>query len=196
MEKYFKLNFPVETEEAQRFWASKHRLNRIKAIIAFSTDLDNANDNLRRAGYSYMYRKKYLKAYSCYVNSPSMKVVIYSDLHDLWYDPKPCTQAVAFIPDSGFESNVSAWNQRKQTITIKMGETITGNADRLESDGSANGGMGYGSLGSGGNSKIAIWTNKGGRSFSIQGVAIGETEFTLTSGDKSSKTVITVKVVA
>ena len=85
----FKLNYPIETEEAQKFWASRHALNHIKAIIAFSTDLDNANDNLRRFGYAYHYRKRYLKLYAKYVKDPSMKKIPYSNLDDLWYNPKP-----------------------------------------------------------------------------------------------------------
>lgn len=84
----FKLNFPIETEDALKFWGSKHRLNRIKAIIAFSLDVDNANDNLRRAGYHYSYRRKYLDHYQQYVNQPKMDTVPFSGLDDDWYNPK------------------------------------------------------------------------------------------------------------
>ncbi|MCS5737470.1 hypothetical protein, partial [Herbiconiux daphne] len=73
MANHFKLNFPIESPEAYKFWGSKHKLNRIKAIIAFSLDVDNANDNLRRAGYYNLYRKRMLKHYSKYVNDPQMK---------------------------------------------------------------------------------------------------------------------------
>ncbi len=83
----YKLNYPIETEEAREFWASKHRLNRIKAIIAFSTSYDNANDNLRRAGYYNMYRKKYLNMYKKYINQPDMKKVLFSQVSELWFDP-------------------------------------------------------------------------------------------------------------
>lgn len=85
----YKLNFPIETEDAKKFWASRHRLNRIKAIMAFSLDLDNANDNLRRAGYYRQYRKKYLALYASVVNKPTMAGIPFSDLDDHWWNPKP-----------------------------------------------------------------------------------------------------------
>lgn len=66
------LNFPIETEEAQKFWASKHIENNIKSIIAFSLNLDNANDNLKRYGYRRAYRQRKLEEYGKYVNNPSM----------------------------------------------------------------------------------------------------------------------------
>lgn len=66
------LNFPIKTKEAQRFWASSKKENKLKAIIAFSLDLDNANHNLRRYGYKNIYRKLKLKEYGQYVNNPSM----------------------------------------------------------------------------------------------------------------------------
>ncbi|HHB8426213.1 hypothetical protein [Klebsiella pneumoniae] len=191
----FKLNFPVETEEAQRFWASKHRLNRIKAIIAFSTDMKNANDNLRRAGYSYMYRQKYLKAYKCYVNSPSMKIVMFSDLQDEWFDPIPCTSAVALIPEAGYEKYISNWNQRKQIITLQLADVVNCHADRLENDGSANGGMGHGSIITGEDKSIVNITSNNDRNFTITAIKLGETKAVLTSGDKTSKTEITIKVI-
>lgn len=66
------LNFPITTEEAQKFWASKNIENNVKAIIAFSLNLNNANDNLKRYGYKYLYRQKKIKEYGQYVNNPSM----------------------------------------------------------------------------------------------------------------------------
>lgn len=66
------LNFLIETKEAQKFWASINKENKLKAIIAFSLNLDNANHNLRRFGYKNIYRKIKLKEYGEYVNNPSM----------------------------------------------------------------------------------------------------------------------------
>lgn len=88
MSDHFKLNYPIETDKAFQFWASKHKLNRIKAIIAFSLDLENANDNLRRHGYYNLYRKRYLKKYQAYVNNPKMDNIPFSTLDDEWWNPK------------------------------------------------------------------------------------------------------------
>ena len=71
-------NFPIETEEAQRFWGSHHLLNQAKAVIAFSTDESNANDNMRRRGISYFRRQWYLRNYKQYVNNPSMVDIPFS----------------------------------------------------------------------------------------------------------------------
>lgn len=81
----------METPEAVAFWSSRHKLNRIKAIMAFSLDLDNANDNLRRAGYYRQYRKRYLQIYSTIIADPAMKNVPFSQLDEFWWDPKPLT---------------------------------------------------------------------------------------------------------
>jgi hypothetical protein len=83
----YKLNYPMQ-QSAVKYWESRHRLNRIKAIIAYSTDLDNANDNLRRRDYPYSFRQRYLKKYAAYVANPSMKGIPYSDLEDNWYNPQ------------------------------------------------------------------------------------------------------------
>lgn len=88
MSENFKLNYPIETPEAWKFWSSKHKLNRIKAIIAFSLSYENANDNLRRHGYSNLYRKKYLNHYRQYINNHQMKTIPFSDTADEWWNPK------------------------------------------------------------------------------------------------------------
>lgn len=69
------LNFPIETEAAQKFWASTHILNQVKAIVAFSLNERNAFDNLQRYGYKLQFRKRVMKAYGKYVNNPSMSGV-------------------------------------------------------------------------------------------------------------------------
>ena len=68
----FKLNYPVKTANAKKFWGSRHICNRMQCIIAFSLNLSNANDNLRRAGYSYAWRKRALLAFGAGVNKPTM----------------------------------------------------------------------------------------------------------------------------
>ncbi|WWV91986.1 hypothetical protein [Escherichia phage PJNS034] len=80
------LNFPIETPEAQKFWASPHILNQVKAIIAFSLDESNAADNLQRYGYKLKWRKRALKAYKQYVNNPSMSGVPFSEMGVNWWD--------------------------------------------------------------------------------------------------------------
>lgn len=87
----FRLNYPVETPEALDFWNSNIKTNKIKAIIAFSLDLENANDNLRRRGYYRQYRKRALAAFGQYVNQPAMTGIPMSDMKDKWWEEIPYT---------------------------------------------------------------------------------------------------------
>lgn len=89
MAKMFKLNYPVETAAAKKFWASRHKCNRMKAIIAFSLDLENANDNLRRHGYAKQWRNRALKNYASYVNTPSMAGIPFTELATPWWVDMP-----------------------------------------------------------------------------------------------------------
>lgn len=83
------LNYPIETPEAKQFWESRHKLNRIKAVCAFSLNRDNANDNLRRRGWAYAYRQRCLDLYQSIINKPDMKGIPLSDANDLWWNPNP-----------------------------------------------------------------------------------------------------------
>lgn len=83
------LNYPIETEEAQTFWASKHKCNKMKSIIAFSLSYENANDNLRRYGYKLGWRKRALLAFGKYVNKPDMRDIPFSPLSTPWWDCMP-----------------------------------------------------------------------------------------------------------
>lgn len=85
----YKLNYPIETAEAKAFWTSNQKLNRIKAIIAFSLTLDNANDNLRRYGYAKQFRNRALRNFGQYVNNPSMAGIPLSKLEDKWWIEMP-----------------------------------------------------------------------------------------------------------
>lgn len=85
----YKLNYPVETEAAYKFWSSNHKSNKVKAIIAFSLNLDNANDNLRRYGYALQFRERALKNFCMYVNNPSMSGVPYTEMTTPWYIDMP-----------------------------------------------------------------------------------------------------------
>lgn len=80
-------NFPITTNKAREFWESKHKLNRAKAIIAFSLDEDNANDNLRRHGEINHFRKRLLRNYKQYVNNPKMDNIPFSPVNNKpWYE--------------------------------------------------------------------------------------------------------------
>ncbi|HDU5574526.1 TPA: hypothetical protein RFV54_001059 [Klebsiella aerogenes] len=81
----YRLNFPIETEQAQLFWASYHKLNRVKAIIAFSLDEDNANDNLRRFGFTRGFREICLKKYKQHIGDHKMLNIPYSVIASEWY---------------------------------------------------------------------------------------------------------------
>lgn len=85
----FKLNYPIETVEARAFWSSNQKLNRIKAIIAFSLTLENANDNLRRYGYAKQFRNRALHNFGQYVNNPSMAGIPFNKLEDKWWIEMP-----------------------------------------------------------------------------------------------------------
>ncbi|EBW2292206.1 hypothetical protein DFV88_24800 [Salmonella enterica subsp. enterica serovar Newport] len=80
IERFYKHNYEIKTPLQIKFWSSAHRDNRIKAIIAFSLDYDNANDNLRRAGYTFGYRHKKLEEYKQYINHYDFADVPYSTI--------------------------------------------------------------------------------------------------------------------
>ena len=79
------LNDPITTESAKKLWASKHVCNHSKAIIASSTSLKNANDNLRRYGYTRGWRTKALYHYGKYVNQPEMTNIPFTEMSTPWY---------------------------------------------------------------------------------------------------------------
>lgn len=81
--------YSIKTEEARKFWSSKHKCNKMKAIIAFSIDLDNANDNLRRHGYTRAWRTKAIEAFSQYINQPEMVGIPFSEMDDIWWLEMP-----------------------------------------------------------------------------------------------------------
>ena len=85
------LNFPITTDLQFKFWGSRHKCNKMKSIIAFSLNLSNANDNLRRYGYTLSWRKKALKAFAKYINTPSMVGITFSEVSDPWWICMPYT---------------------------------------------------------------------------------------------------------
>lgn len=109
----FKLNYPIETEEAKKFWSSNQKLNRIKAIIAFSLTLENANDNLRRYGYSKHFRTRALNNFCMYVNQPAMTGIPFNSMDDEWWVEMPHreTSLCAVVPPVNFNwQDSDIWN--------------------------------------------------------------------------------------
>lgn len=86
-----KMAFPIETEIAYKFWASRHLCNRVKAIIAFSRDVEDANLNLRRFGYPYHFRARAVNAWQNFVNMPDMDKVPFTPMGVHWWDCMPHT---------------------------------------------------------------------------------------------------------
>lgn len=85
MAKIHYFNYPVETPEAERFWASEHKCNIAKAYIAFSKDQEDFNNQMRRAGYSYQWRKRCWANLGPYVNDPSMVGIPFSEFEDRYW---------------------------------------------------------------------------------------------------------------
>lgn len=74
-----KYPFQIETPEAELFWASRHKCNRAKAIIAFSDTEKQALSLMRRVeGWNYHLRAKALRKYRIYVHNPSMILIPFS----------------------------------------------------------------------------------------------------------------------
>lgn len=86
-----KYTYPIETPEAHKFWGSRHVCNRVKAIIAFSRDLTEANSNLRRSGFQRHFRKRALNAWQHFVAMPDMTTVPFTPLGVDWWDCMPHT---------------------------------------------------------------------------------------------------------
>ena len=111
------LNYPIKTEEAKKFWASKHKCNRAKAIMAFSTDLYDANWNLIQYGYSNSWRDKIFAHYGQYVNQPDMVNIPFTPMSIPWWEclsfvegshiPQPTDSETLWIDSSNWtDSNI------------------------------------------------------------------------------------------
>ncbi|QDH46935.1 hypothetical protein LAh9_1 [Aeromonas phage LAh_9] len=95
------LNYPIKTEEAKRFWASKHKCNKAKAIMAFSKDLQNANWNLIQYGYTNSWRDKIFAHYSQYVNQPEMTSIPFTPINIPWWECLGYVEG-SHIPQPGY----------------------------------------------------------------------------------------------
>lgn len=82
-----KLAYPIETEQAYKFWASKHVCNRVKAIISFSPNKEDALHNLRRSGFtSYHFRKRAVDTWGLWVGRPEMDTIPFTPLGIEWWE--------------------------------------------------------------------------------------------------------------
>ncbi|MGL5015957.1 MAG: hypothetical protein ACRC6V_17015 [Bacteroidales bacterium] len=82
-----KMAYPIETEAAYKFWGSRHVCNRVKAIISFSTDIEDALLNLRRHGFtSYHFRKRATDTWGSWVARPDMDTIPFTPLGVDWWD--------------------------------------------------------------------------------------------------------------
>lgn len=79
------LGVPITTEQQMKMWGSKHVCNHTKAIIAFSNNMKEANDNLRRYGYTRGWRLKSLYHYGKYVNKPDLASVPFTEITTPWW---------------------------------------------------------------------------------------------------------------
>lgn len=84
-----KMAYPIETETAYKFWASRHKCNRLKAIVAFSTSVRDANNNLRRFGFNAHVRLRALLAYQGFVSQPSMDRIPFTPAEIPWWECLP-----------------------------------------------------------------------------------------------------------
>ena len=86
-----RMAYPIETPEAYAFWGSRHRCNRVKAIIAFSENLAEANHNLRRHKFQFHLRWRALQAYGNYVAHPDMTGIPFTPAPIPWWECMPWT---------------------------------------------------------------------------------------------------------
>jgi len=111
MAKMFKLNYPIETPEAYAFWASRHKCNVMKSYIAYSTDLADANDNLKRAGYSLHWRKKAIASFGKWVAYPEMRRIPFSELETPYWECMPYDGTVV-PPFKDYWDDPDHWNDQ------------------------------------------------------------------------------------
>ncbi len=83
-------NYPIETPTQIKFWASSHKCNQAKAVIAFSYDEENAHRNMRRLlGWSYFFRKRALDSFGHFINTPSMSGIPFSEMENPYWECMP-----------------------------------------------------------------------------------------------------------
>lgn len=83
-----KLPFPVETKEAIAFWASDHLCNRVKAIISFSRNKEEALRLLRiyLPRKTHHFRERAWEAWRLWVEMPEMDKIPFSEMETPWWE--------------------------------------------------------------------------------------------------------------
>lgn len=200
----YKLNFPIVTDEAYAFWESRHKLNRIKAIIAFSLDLDNANDNLRRAGYYRQYRKRYLDIYGCIVHMPDMKDIPFSPLTEHWWDPIhicPLVTSPFYIkatPASSADNQFLVTNKNGvYTLTLpstKPSINLTLQKWHSDNSSSISGGIGGAVIQPGYNTNVVTIADSGDHNLIITVVAKGSTSVVIKNAAGDAQALINIQI--
>ncbi len=83
-------NYPIETDIQKKFWGSRHKCNRAKAIIAFSYDKHNAMNNMQRImGWRYFWRERAWNAFGHFVNTPDMGGIPFSEGSTAYWECMP-----------------------------------------------------------------------------------------------------------
>jgi hypothetical protein len=83
------LNWPIETEEAKKFWSSNHKCNTMKAYVAFSKDEEDFIKLTTRAGYKHAWRKRAWSAFGYFAATPSMIDIPFSEIETSWWTCMP-----------------------------------------------------------------------------------------------------------
>lgn len=124
-----KYAYPIETPEAYKFWASRHVCNQVKAIISFSRNLNEANDNLRKSGFQRHFRKRAINAWQHYVGMPEMDRIPFTPMGIEWWDcmphtpePPPTGRWVRWIDDEKWTDPQQWVEWKEDTPPLPLGE--------------------------------------------------------------------------
>lgn len=137
-----KMAFPIETAEAYKFWASRHVCNRVKAVISFSLNQEDAMHNLRRYGFPYHFRKRAWNAWQAFVARPEMNTIPFTPLGVNWWecmphDPQPGRGHWARWEDTQDWLDTNNWVEWIDAPPLKEGEDnddTTGNDSEKTAD--------------------------------------------------------------
>lgn len=70
-----KVYLPMISASAYKFFGSNHKCNHAKAVMAHSATMVQANDTLRRRGFTLQMRKRILKTYEKYLGQQDMSSI-------------------------------------------------------------------------------------------------------------------------